>query len=72
MKTYKKLIIALSLLIALGAVGTAIAVTYYEHTVITAPDITSHSDNDTVFAGGEFTVTCTTSTDRDKYYNSRL
>ena len=70
MKSHKKLIIAISLLIALGAVGTAIAVTYYEHTAIAPVSITSHSDDDTVFAGGEFTFACTTSTDTDKYYNS--
>jgi len=68
MKTYKKIIIAVSILIILGIVGTAIAVTYYEYTPITDVTITSHSDGDTVWAGGEFEFACTTSTDRDKWY----
>ena len=70
MKSHKKLIIAVLLLIGLGAIGTALGVVYYAYTPITAVDINSHSDNDTVFAGGEFTVTCTTSTDTDKYCDS--
>jgi len=67
MKNYKKFIIAVLLLIALGFTSPVIGVTYYEHTAITAPDINSHSDNDTVFAGGDYTVTCIPSTDTDKY-----
>jgi hypothetical protein len=70
MKSHKKLIIAVVLLIGLGAVGTVLGVVYYAYTPITAVDINSHSDNDTVFAGGEFTVTCMTSTNRDKCCDS--
>jgi len=70
MKSHKKLIIVVLLLIGLGAVSTALGFIYYAYTPITAVEINSHSDNDTVFAGGEFTVTCTTSTDRDKYCDS--
>ena len=70
MKNYKKIIIAVLLLIGFGFASEVLAYTYYEHTVITAPDINSHDTNDTVFAGGEYTITTTPSTDRDKYYSS--
>ncbi|MFC1678031.1 hypothetical protein ACFL3G_13355 [Planctomycetota bacterium] len=69
MNTYKKFIIALMILIGFGFASPVLAVTYYEHTAITTPDINSHSDNDTVYAGGEFVLTCIPSTDIDKYYD---
>ena len=67
MKTYKKMIIAVSILIILGLVGTAIAA-WVEYTLITEPDITSLNDGDAVIAGQEYTLECETSTDTDRWY----
>lgn len=66
MKAYKKLIIAISILITLGIVSTVIAA-YTTHTAITDVTITSPSDNTIVFAGKTYTdfFACTTSTDND-------
>lgn len=63
-KTHKKFIMAISILVVLGVVGTAMAV-YTAWTEITSVSITSHSDGDVVFASHDYTVTCTTSTDTD-------
>jgi predicted outer membrane repeat protein len=68
MKTYKKIIIAVSILTILGLVGTAIAVTYYEYTEITTPHIIFPEDGQVVVAGQEYTFECETSTDTDSYY----
>jgi len=68
MKSHRKLIVAFAILIALGIVGTAIAVTYYPHTPITDVSITGTlSDEDSVAISSDHTMTCTTSTDTDKY-----
>lgn len=64
MNTYKKIIMAVLILMAFGIVGTAIAA-YIAWTPITDVTITSHNDYDTVFAGGEITLKCTTSVDID-------
>lgn len=68
MKRHRKLIAAFAILIALGIVGTAIAVTYYAHTPITDVSITGTlSNGDSVSISSDYTMTCTTSTDTDKY-----
>lgn len=72
MKFRKKLIIAISILITLGLVGTAMAVYYFEHTPISSVSITSHSDGDVVFANQDYTVECTTSTDRDSWCENEV
>jgi len=64
MKTHKKLAILISVIAALGIIGTAIA-GYTTYTPITNVSITSHNDGDIVFANHDYTVTCTTSTDKD-------
>lgn len=64
MRTHKKLIIAISMLLLFAAVGTAVAY-YFQYTEIDDVTITSHSDNDVVFINQEYTVTCTTSSDQD-------
>lgn len=64
MKNHKELIIVISFLIAIVAVKMTMAA-YTAYTPITAVDITSHSDDDPVLVGEDYTVTCTTSTDTD-------
>lgn len=67
MKSHKKIIIAFSALIILGFTCIALATwTYETYTAITDVSITSHSDDDIVYVGQEYTVTCTTSTDDDR------
>ncbi|MCP4612639.1 MAG: hypothetical protein GY845_28400 [Planctomycetes bacterium] len=69
MKSYRKLIAAFAILIALGIVGTAIA-TYYPHTPITDVSITGTlSNGDSVAISSNHTMTCTTSTDTDKIWS---
>ena len=70
MKIYKKHIIAVLFLIVLGNAGNAMAWTYETDTAITAVEITSPNDTATVYAGGNYTATCTTSTDRDRCIES--
>jgi predicted outer membrane repeat protein len=65
MKAHKKLTLAASLLLVLGAVGTAIAIDYGVYTPIDDVDITYPVTRQIVFAGCDYTVTCTTSTDED-------
>ena len=69
MKTSKKLIVMLMILVGLGVTSTVFG--WYVGTPITDVTITSPDDGDTVFAGGEYTVTCSTSTDHDRTCQSQ-
>jgi len=64
MKTHKKIAVLISVVAALALIGTAIA-GYIRYTPITNVTITSHNDYDPVYVGQEYTLTCTTSTDKD-------
>ena len=64
MRTHKKLAVLISVVAALALIGTAIA-GYIKYTPIDDVSITSHNDDDIVFCGCSYTVTCTTSTDED-------
>jgi len=65
MKARNKLTIAASLVLVLGAVGIAVAIDYGVYTPIEDVDITYPVYAQIVFAGCDYTVTCTTSTDED-------
>lgn len=65
MKAHNKLTIAASLVLVLGAVGIAMAIDYGVYTPIEDVDITYPATFQIVFAGCDYTVTCTTSTDED-------
>jgi predicted outer membrane repeat protein len=65
MKACNKLVIATSLLIALVVAHIAAGYDYYEYTPIDDVDITSPVFRQILFAGCDYTVTCTTSTDTD-------
>ena len=64
MRTHKKLAVLISVVATLGIIGTAIA-GYITYTPIDDVSITSHNNGDIVFAGHDYTLTCTTSTDKD-------
>ena len=60
----KKLIVLAMIVAGLG-VTSAVLGTWVQYSEIDAVEITSHSDGDIVFAGGEYTLTCTRSRDFD-------
>jgi len=65
MKAYKKLMIATSLFIVLAVAYIAAGYDYYVYTPIEDVDITYPAFGQIFFAGCDYTVTCTTSTDID-------
>jgi hypothetical protein len=69
MKASNKLLIGTSIFVVLALTCTALA-GYTVHTPITDVSITSHNDYDSVYVGQEYTLTCTTSTDKDCHNGS--
>ncbi len=61
----KKLFVLAMIVVGLGVASVVTAITWHQDTEITSVTITSHSNGDIVFAGEEYTVTCSTSTDSD-------
>ncbi|MHC4154134.1 MAG: choice-of-anchor Q domain-containing protein [Planctomycetota bacterium] len=71
MKAHTKLVMATLILVVLALTSTAGAITWYTDQPIGDVTITSPSDGDIVFAGCQYTLTCTaTSTDRDYCENN--
>jgi len=68
MKPVNKILIAILSALMVLAFSFQAEAAYTTYTPITPVDINSHDDNDVVYAGREYTLTCSTSTDTD--YNT--